>query len=181
MTITVDEQIRLEVIAPHHAAGLLEVVNANREHLAQYLPWVGAMQTVDDFARYIQLCEQKTADKLEISFVIYRQDTLVGRIGLHHIQPANKSGAIGYWLAKTAEGSGIMINSCRKLIEYGFSVLQLNRIEIKAAVQNIKSQAIPQKLGLFREGVLRESEWVNGDFFDIVVYSVLKREWEKQQ
>lgn len=178
MILTIDEHIRLEETAPQHAAGLLDAVNANREHLAAFLPWVGAMQTVDDFHGYIHLCEQKTAEKLEVSFVILVNEKIVGRIGIHHIQTANQCGAIGYWLTREAGGKGVMLNCCRKILEYGFSILQLHRIEIKAATHNIKSQAIPQKLGFVREGILRESERVNDGYFDIVLYAMLKQDWE---
>lgn len=177
--LTIDEHTRLEETAPQHAAGLLDAVNANREQLSAFLPWVGAMQTVEDFQRYIQQCQQKTAEKLEVSFVIFINDKIVGRIGIHHIQPGNQSGAIGYWLAREAGGKGVMLNCCRKIVEYGFSILQLHRIEIKAATHNIKSQAIPQKLGFTREGVLRESERVNDVYFDIVLYAMLQQEWNR--
>ena len=181
MIIIINEHIRLEETAPQHAVGLLEAVNANREHLARFLPWVGAMQTTADFDGYITQCRQRAEQGTEISFVIYRDDVIAGRIGLHYINAANKTGAIGYWLTQAAAGHGIMLNSCRKVIEFGFTVLQLHRIEIKAAVHNVKSQAVPEKLGFTREGILRESEWVNGEAFNIVVYSLLKREWEAQQ
>ncbi|MFD2920721.1 GNAT family N-acetyltransferase [Terrimonas rubra] len=179
MVIVIDEHTRLEETAPEHAAGLLDAVNANRDHLSTFLPWVGAMQTVEDFERYIQQCQQKTAEKLEQSFVIVVNGVIAGRIGIHHIQPANQSGAIGYWLTREAGGKGVMLNCCRKIVEYGFSVLQLHRIEIKAATHNIKSQAIPQKLGFIREGVLRESERVNDVYFDIVLYAMLQHEWKR--
>lgn len=179
MVIVIDEHTRLEETAPEHAAGLLDAVNANRDHLSAFLPWVGAMQTVQDFERYIQQCRQKTAEKLEQSFVIVVNGVIAGRIGIHHIQPANQCGAIGYWLTREAGGKGVMLNCCRKIVEYGFSVLQLHRIEIKAATHNIKSQAIPQKLGFIREGVLRESERVNDVYFDIVLYAMLQHEWKR--
>ena len=179
MVIVIDEHTRLEETTPEHAAGLLYAVNANRDHLSAFLPWVGAMQTVQDFERYIQQCQQKTAEKLEQSFVIVVNGVIAGRIGVHHIQPANQCGAIGYWLTREAGGKGVMLNCCRKIVEYGFSVLQLHRIEIKAATHNIKSQAIPQKLGFIREGVLRESERVNDVYFDIVLYAMLQHEWKR--
>ena len=73
----------------------------------------------------------------------------------------NKVGAIGYWLTKSAEGSGVITDSCKVLIDYGFKDLRLHRIEIKAALTNFKSQAIPVKLNFKKEGILRQAELVN--------------------
>jgi len=64
------------------------------------------------------------------------------------------------------------------LIAYAFEDLNLNRIEIKAAVENLKSQAIPQKLNFQKEGVLREAEFVNQKYLDLTLYSLLKKEYQ---
>ena len=157
--------------------GLLEAVDRNRDHLSRFLPWVGNMQEVADFDQYIQYCMDLYDQRQEISFVILYGQTIVGRIGLHHINQQNKSAAIGYWLNRDMEGEGIISRSCRQIIDLAFNELGLNRIEIKAAVENTKSQAIPQRLGFQREGILRKSELVNGIFLDLVVFSMLKEEW----
>lgn len=174
MNIAIDEDLRLEQTAQKHAKALWEAVDANREHLAEFLPWVGSMQSVDDFKNYISTCEQLYREKKEVSFVILYRKKIVGRIGIHHINVANKTGAIGYWLAKDAEGNGIITRSCKWLIEYGFNELNLHRIELKAAVDNHKSQAIPQKLNFTKEGIMRQAEWVNGKPVDLVLFSLIR-------
>lgn len=179
--IQVNEDIHLAVIAPEHATDLLEVVNNNRAHLAQYLPWVHAMQTVADFERYIQQCEKLMASRAEISFVIFQHHQLIGRIGLHHINQQNKHAAIGYWLSAAAGGKGIMINCCRAVITYGFTVLDLKRIEIRAATENLRSKAIPEKLGFTTDGVLRQAELVGDRLYDLAVYHLSQEEWRQQQ
>ncbi|MEO7049127.1 MAG: GNAT family protein, partial [Ferruginibacter sp.] len=100
-----------------------------------------------------------------------------GRIGLHYWNRQNNTAAIGYWLTKDALGKGIIIRACKALIDYGFSEMGLNRIEIKAATTNLKSQAIPEKLGFKKEGILREAEIVNGRYLDLVLFSLLKNEY----
>ncbi|MGJ1263724.1 GNAT family N-acetyltransferase [Sphingobacterium spiritivorum] len=177
MEIRIDEHIKLQQTSPEHAEGLLEAVDRNRDHLSRFLPWVGNMQEVADFDQYIQYCMDLYDQRQEISFVILYGQTIVGRIGLHHINQQNKSAAIGYWLNRDMEGEGIISRSCRQIIDLAFNELGLNRIEIKAAVENTKSQAIPQRLGFQREGILRKSELVNGIFLDLVVFSMLKEEW----
>src|SRR3954453_13334481 len=132
MIITINENVRLELIAEKHAAALFDAVDKNREHLAEFLPWVNNMQSGNDIVDYIKQCELLHEHKKEVSFVIIANEILVGRIGLHHINPQHQKGAIGYWLIKNAQGKGIIINCCKALIKYGFKNLDLHRIEIKA-------------------------------------------------
>ena len=105
---------------------------------------------------------------------------MVGRIGLHHFNQNNRTAAIGYWLVQKAEGRGLITNACKEVIRTGFSTYDLNRVEIKAATTNFRSQAIPEKLNFFKEGILRQAELVNGVLLDLYIYSLLTSEWESQ-
>lgn len=177
MNIEVSSDIRMELTAAGHAQPLLELVDKNRDHLSRFLPWVPYMQTVNDFENYIQRCMAQLEAKTDISFVIYVNNEVAGRIGIHHMQQHNKSGAIGYWLGKGFEGRGIITQCCKSLLTYGFEQLALHRIEIKAASENTRSQAIPKSLQFIYEGIQRQAELVDGRFLDICVYSILQPEW----
>ena len=177
MDIIVDDKLVLEATAQKHAAGLFNAVNANRSHLSAFLPWVDHMKSVSDFSNYIQHCEKLFEDKTDVSFVIIANNTVAGRIGLHYIHPQNRVASIGYWLTKDFEGEGIITRSCRAIINHAFKEMNLHRLEIKAAVDNSRSQAIPRKLGFTKEGILRQAELVNEQFLDIVLYSLLRHDW----
>lgn len=177
MTIKIDNQINLELTATKQAESLFKIIEDNRNHLSEFLGWVNKMQSVEDTLSYLKNCELLYKEGLEVSFVIISGEELVGRIGIHHINHQNKMGAIGYWLSKNAEGKGIVTKCCLEVLKYGFTKLNLNRIEIKAARENYKSQAIPQRLNFVREGVLRQAEMVNNKFHDLVLYSLLRSEW----
>jgi ribosomal-protein-serine acetyltransferase len=143
-----------------------------------FLPWVDKMKEQSDFATYVDNCLILYSQQKEVSFAILLNGRAVGRIGLHYLNLQNKNAAIGYWLTKDATGKGVVIKSCKALIDYGFNELGLNRIEIKAAVGNGKSQAIPEKLGFRKEGIMREAELVNNKFLDLFLYSMLRAEWQ---
>ena len=179
--LRVDDILVLHLLDYQHAETLYQLVKANRLHLREWLPWVDHMRTVEDFRKYINNSKQRYAGHTEIGYVILANNDMVGRIGLYNIDVFNKSASIGYWLGKEWEGKGIITRSCNAVIEEGFKRLKLNRIEIRAALQNYKSQAIPQRLGFKQEGIIRQGEFVNNQFVDLYVYSMLSEEWDKIQ
>ena len=176
MTIQVDENISLEFLEEIHAESLLNVVNANRVHLRQWLPWVDNMQTVAHFKYYINDCKKRAIDKTDFGFAIIIDKNIVGRIGLHHINQQNKIGEIGYWLADEMQGKGIVKRCCKSIINFAFTELGLNRIEIKCAVGNEKSKAVAEKLQFKYEGILRQAELLHGKFVDLHLFGLVKQD-----
>jgi hypothetical protein len=67
------------------------------------------------------------------------------------------------------------------LVDHAFGVWKLNRVEIRAGVENKRSRAIPERLGFTQEGVLRQAERVGDRFVDHVMYSILADEWKARQ
>lgn len=177
--IKVDNTLAMVLIDYQHAETLYQLVKLNRLHLREWLPWVDNMRSVEDFRKYINSSKQRYANHTEMGYVIMADQVMIGRLGLYNIDLTNKSASIGYWLDKEWMGQGIITRCCKAVIDEGFSYLQLNRIEIRAATANVKSQAIPERLGFKREGIIRQGEFVNNKFVDLYVYSMLKVEWQK--
>jgi ribosomal-protein-serine acetyltransferase len=168
----------LEYLEEMHAGALLNLVNNNRAHLREWLPWVDGMRTVANFTYYIRDTKKRAAEKTDFGYAIVIDKNIVGRIGLHHISQQNKVGEIGYWLAVDWQGRGIITKCCKAIINHGFTKQGLNRIEIKCGVLNPKSRAIAEKLQFKQEAVLRQAEWLHGEFIDLYLYAMLKKEWE---
>ena len=158
MIINIDENIKIELINENHSQPIFDIVDKNRIHLRQWLPFVDRMQTVEFAENFVKGTMQRNKDGNEFAFVIIENDKVIGRIGVYKIDGQNKIGEIGYWLAENLQGKGIITKSCKALIDFCFSDLQLNRIEIKCGTENFKSKTIPEKLNFTREGVIREGE-----------------------
>ncbi|MFQ4140739.1 GNAT family protein [Chlorogloeopsis sp. ULAP02] len=84
---------------------------------------------------------------------------------------------IGYELARVYWQKGIMIEALRAMINWGFHQLGLNRIEAMVMVENIASVKLLGNLGFVEEGILREYGFWKGQFHDLKVFSLLKREY----
>ena len=113
----------------------------------------------------------------ESNWVIKFKGETAGRIGIHYIQQQNKTGAIGYWLGKEFEGKGIVTKSCKAVLDHCFTVLHLNKVELKCGTADMKRAAISDWLHFTKEGVLRQAEGVNEKFIDLSLYALLKEEW----
>jgi ribosomal-protein-serine acetyltransferase len=103
----------------------------------------------------------------------------VGVAGFNSINWSNKTAYIGYWLGEGFQGNGIMTKVAKALTDYAFIELGLNKVEIRAAVENKKSRSIPERLGFKNEGCIRQAEWLYDHYVDHVVYGILADEWDR--
>lgn len=101
---------------------------------------------------------------------------VVGAVGLT-IDAENESAELGYWVAKPMWGRGYATEGARAIVDFGFRHLGLNRIFAHHMLKNPASGRVMQKIGMRKEGVLREHVKKWGRFEDIAVYGVLSRDW----
>ena len=175
----INPELSLEVLALHHAHDLYRLTDANREHLRRWLPWVDDIRGVDDIRAFIQTTRRQLVKNNGFQTVIRYRGKLVGAVGHHGINWNNRFTALGYWLAADAQGRGIMTQSCRVYLKHAFTELGIHRVEIRCAVANAKSRAIPERLGFRTEGTVRDAEWLYDHFVDHVVYGLLAPEWKQ--
>jgi len=176
-TLKVDHEIELQLFQRHHALKLYQLVEENREHLLEWMPWVENMNSPFQFESIIPVWLKQFAENSGMNVGILYKGELVGSLGLHQIDWYNNMASVGYYLARKAEGNGIITRSVRALLNYAFYQLGLNRIEIRCGVKNTKSRAIPERLGFVMEGKIRDGELLNGHFHDLIVYGMLQRDW----
>lgn len=174
MILKVDDSIKLELVSSKHVQPIFDIANDNREHLRQWLPWIDSMHGVSFIRDFISVSEQRRAMGTDYAFVILCDEMVVGRIGIYKVDTYNHVGELGYWIGKEHEGNGIITSSCRRLLQYSFEVLLLNRIEIRYGVENVRSQRVPERLGFTKEGTLRQVENIRGQFIDHYLYSLLR-------
>ncbi len=172
-----DESLSLRMLRLQDAEALFAVVDANRAHLREWLPWLDENTGPDDSRRFIQsTLDQCAADTGFVCAVLF-DGAIVGTVGFNTIRWSSRCAELGYWLAADCTGRGLMTRSCEALIDYAFGELGLHKVEIRAATGNLRSRAVPERLGFFNEGVLRETEWLYDHYVDHVVYGLLSREW----
>ena len=72
-----------------------------------------------------------------------------------------------------------MTVAVKALVRQGFEELELNRIQALVATGNLSSQAVCDRLGFKKEGVLRQAEWLYDHYVDVTMNSLLSSEWKQ--
>lgn len=173
----VDEDITLRLLNFDDTTDLFKLIDTSRTHLRKWLPWLDQNKTEEDSKKFIDNAYQLYANKQSLTAGVFYKQELIGMAGYNQLDWTNQIGYIGYWIAPQYQGNGFMTRSVRALIDYGFQVLGLNRVDIRAAYENKKSRAIPERLGFHFEGQIRQAEWLYDHYVDHVIYGILSWEW----
>ncbi|GGP77815.1 GNAT family N-acetyltransferase [Streptosporangium pseudovulgare] len=114
------------------------------------------------------------------SFSVVELDggTLVGAATLWGIDDHNRSAHIGLGLRPAARGKGYGTDVVAVLCHYGFVVRGLQRLQVETLADNAAMLRSAERNGFVREGVLRSSAWVMGEFLDQVLLGLLAQEWK---
>ncbi|MEO8050502.1 MAG: GNAT family protein [Acidobacteriota bacterium] len=176
-TTPLRDGFELRLLEQRHAAEVFAAVERNREHLRQWLPWVDATKCADDTLAFIRASLEMFAEQQGFTAGIWYRERVAGVIGTHRIDWLNRRAELGYWVAREFEGRGIVTDACRIAITHLFREMDLNRAEIRCAAGNVKSGAIPQRLGFKLEGTHRDAQLINGRYHDLLIYGMLKSEW----
>ncbi len=102
---------------------------------------------------------------------------LVGAVGLE-INRKNENAEMGYWVGKPYWNNGYCTEAARHILDYGFTVLGLNRVYARHMTRNPDSGRVMQKIGMKYEGCLRQSIKKWDKFEDMNIYGILRSDYE---
>lgn len=178
-TYAIDDKITLKMLDLRDSEQLFSLTVGSKNSLREWLPFIDYTKTVADTENFIQSTMKQFSENNGIQAGIWYEGHLAGVIGFHKIDWSNKSTSIGYWLGDDFVGNGLMTKSVKAFVDYALIELGLNRVEIRAALENKKSRAIPERLGFTHEGTIRQSEWLYDHYVDHEVYGMLASDWKK--
>ncbi|TQJ37490.1 GNAT family N-acetyltransferase [Streptomyces sp. NBC_00080] len=150
-----------------------DVVNSSR---AEGGPWRPITPGSKDPRLVVDDQEQ---GNVRFSVVELEGDTLVGTATLWGIDNHNRTAHIGLGLLPSARGKGYGTDVVAVLCHYGFVVRSLQRLQIETLSDNAAMLRSAERNGFVREGVLRSSAWVMGEFLDEVLLGLLVQEWKQ--
>jgi RimJ/RimL family protein N-acetyltransferase len=122
--------------------------------------------------------DDKEQGRVQFSVVELEGGTLVGTAVLWDIDNHNRSAHVGLGLLPSSRGKGYGTDVVAVLCHYGFVVRGLQRLQIETLSDNAAMLRSAERNGFVREGVLRSSAWVMGEFLDEVVLGLLVQDWK---
>jgi hypothetical protein len=152
-------------------------VDSDRERLKTFLPWVEFTRSVKDSVRYIKSTERdwKSRDMFDFGLFEKSSGVYMGNFGVHTLQWFHRVCELGYWIHGRFEGKGYVSEAVR-LIEKPLFDLGFHRIEIRCDSRNQRSANIPRRCGYQLDARLREDRYVDGQFYDSLVFSKLSHD-----
>lgn len=151
------------VLRPWHvedAPALKAAIDASLEHLRPWMPWAEHEPVaVEEKAGMIEGWVAGFAAGGDLPYGMFaRADARVlGSTGLHDRVEGNAR-EIGYWVHADFEGQGLVTEAAAALTRVGFEVMGLQRLEIHCDPRNVRSAAVPERLGYRLQGIVPEPD-----------------------
>ena len=148
---------------PSVAKEFSETVQATEEGVRTYIDLQNSYQPFEK-------------DKV-FDLAIERQEDgkVIGLVGM--IREDHGQAEIGWAIGVEHRGQGYATDAARALMDYGFTSLGLHRIHADASTDNIASWRIMERLGMRREGLLRQAVYEGGKWLDRYIYGIVADEW----
>jgi len=176
----IDEHLALRLFSPFDAEEAYALIDANRERLGEFLVWVSGVTSVEDERQH--LSDNAYDPDRKIKTFLTLDGAIIGAVGLIRINRVVRWAEIGYWIGAGYEGRGYVTAAVRELEKMCFTELGMQRVQIRNDVDNLRSRAVPERLGYNLDGVLRRHA-LSGDgrIVDYSMYSLLREEWEARE
>jgi len=168
--------LELRLLDPRHAEEVFAAVDANRERLRQWLPWVDGTRSPADAQAFLSMQMARLAHGESISAGMWVDDAFAGVVE-GRLEPLNRTMDLGYWVAGDFEGRGVVTRSCRELCRHAFEELHYARIELRCATKNARSVRVAERLGMQLEGELRSAVQLRDQRLDLRLYALLAADW----
>ena len=177
----VENGLDLQLVGEDDAGELYDVVDSNREYLREWLPWLDATNSVEDEKAFISNSLEEYRKREGVFYTIQLEGRIIGTISLNWIDWGNKAAGVGYWLSKNQTGNGYVTKSCIRLMEHCFDDLSLHRFVLEAAVDNVPSCEIAERIGMRLEGITKDREWLYDHYVDAKLFAITKPEWGQKR
>lgn len=138
---------------------------ACRPDVTKYLLWSphDSIFLTKDYLAYIEK-RYKSAEFYDWAITLADSGKMIGTVGFTKIDAPNRCGEIGYVLNPEHQGKGIATEAAKRVMDFGFEVLELHRIEAKFMRGNDASLRVMEKLGMTFEGYHADAMFVKGKY-----------------
>ena len=125
----------------------------------------------------LEWAQESPRTMYKLAITIPPDDRVYGRLSLRASLHSDRTWEIGWTLHPQIWGKGYATEGARALLGYAFTQLNAHRVVAFCHAENIASGRVMEKIGMQREGCLRETILINDSWYDELVYGILDREF----
>lgn len=173
------DDAELRPLEPWHAEEFLHHMDRGREFIGQHIGLPDVVTDLESSHAHLQRYAEKAATDTGRIYGIWQDGTLVGGVLFRVMDVAQGTAEAGCWLEPSATGKGLVTAAARVIIDWAVEERGIHRVEWVVSVRNEPSIAVARRLGMTKEGVLRDVYLYRGKRHDMEVWSVLAPEWRK--
>jgi len=166
---------------------------AEREDLPTFISWLADPEIRKGISRHLpmsiaqeeiwfenMLKRPENEQTLVLEIMQGKKWNLIGTCGYHNIDWRARSAELGIMIGEKKEwNKGYGTETMQLLLKHGFLVLNLNRMDLLVFEENLAAVRAYEKAGFVHEGRLREAQYSEGEYKDVIVMSVLRSEWKQ--
>ncbi|MER5184124.1 GNAT family protein [Streptomyces sp. NPDC002896] len=172
-----DDGAELRPLEPWQAQEFLTHMDRGREFVGQHIALPDSVTDLASSRSFLQSYAEKAAADTGRIYGIWADGKLVGGVLFRTMDVAHGTAEAGCWLEPSAAGRGLVTRAARVIIDWAVDERGIHRVEWQVSAANEPSIAVARRLGMTKEGVLRESYRYRGKRHDMEVWSVLAPEW----
>jgi RimJ/RimL family protein N-acetyltransferase len=151
---------------------LLSLADASRYGIDDPITELSVLQFIERVAR-----QRSTGAAFAFAITPGTSRNVIGLVYVRQLDMAFEAAEWEATLAPSARGTGAFLDTARLVGSFAFGTVGTHRLEARVLVQNGRANGALRKLGAVQEGVLRRSLRRRGEYFDQVLWSVLKDDW----
>jgi len=158
----------------------------NDPEVRQGLSMIMPISLVDEEEWFASL-QQKSPFERPLAIEIQPEPTIdkwvfVGNCGLFSIDWTNRVAEAGIHIGeKSCWSQGFGTETMQLILKHGFESLNLNRIWLRVFETNQRAIRAYEKAGFIQEGKFRQAQYLEGNYVDVIIMSVLRSEWKDNQ
>ncbi|MEH6373063.1 GNAT family protein [Streptomyces sp. KLMMK] len=172
-----DDGAELRPVEPWQAGEFLAHMDRGREFIGQHNGLPDVVTDLESSRAFLRTYAERAAADTGRLYGIWSDGRLVGGFLLRRLDFAQGVAEAGCWLEPAAAGRGLVTRAARVVIDWAVEERGIHRVEWWVSTENAPSIAVARRLGMTKDGVLRESFLYRGKRHDEEIWSVLAPEW----
>jgi len=178
LRIRVDDDTELRLQRREDAREYMALIDGDRERLRDFMHWVDEVNDLEDEEAFLVDRVMEYDLGRGFPFAVWHKGHLVGATGTVTLDRTNHSVEVGYFVDGDHEGKGMMTRAVGAFVDHLFEHEDMNRVSARIVKENARSRDLIERLGFTLEGVHREEYLLHGTYRDLVIFSLLRAEWE---